>query len=289
MTTTAPHPSSDHKLPSLLEEPPAPVPAPVAAPRSPRASLAALRERLVRHKRVVTALAVLLAIGAGVGLYFALRPVPQPDFLEDDFDLGLDYALLTNDFNSLSLEERDQIFTEIISRLKSMPSGDSALMAAFAATLDAKARAQMMKNVSQYMIDTWDKYAVAYDDVAADERSEFLDQTFVEFTKKFEGLAGETSNKSDEQRLEEVRKQADRDRKNVESGKFNPPAQALGRVFEFMNFEVGGHASPQQRSRGQLMMRDMMRHFRGGDVNGEGKPATPARGDKPAEAPAGPR
>jgi len=289
MTTAPP---TEPKLPSLLEDlhvatdrAGAPgASAPLASPS--RDAVARLGNRLRRHKRFAAALAVLLAIGGGVGLYFALRPTPQPDFLDDEMDLVLDYALLNDDFNNLPLDERLKLITDLVDRLKNLSSGDSAMMAAFAATIEEKARKQLTENISRLAIDIWDKYAVAYDGVTSENRGEYLDETFVEFTKMMEAIAGEQSKKSDEERLAEVKRQTERDRAAIESGKFNPPAQALGRVFEFMNFEVGGNASPQQRSRGQLMMRDMMRHFRGEDVNAEAKPAKPV--EAPAEKPAEP-
>jgi hypothetical protein len=296
-TATQPTPTrapgaSGPALPSLLDEP-APGPAASApAPQGPGYSPSrAAGERVLaavgRNRGPVIVACVLLLIGAGVGLFFALRPVPQPDFLDDDMDLVLNYALLTDDFNHLPLDERLKLISELIERLKNLSSGDSAMMAAFAATIEEKARKQLVTNMSHLAIDVWDKYAVKYDGVTPEDRGQYLDETFVEFTKMMESLAGEQSTKSDEQRLEEVRRQAERDRKNIETGKFTPPAQALGRMFEFMNFEVGGNASPQQRSRGQLMMRDMMRHFRGEDVNGESKPATPSSGAPAEGGPAG--
>jgi hypothetical protein len=53
-----------------------------------------------------------------------------------------------------------------------------------------------------------------------------------------------------------------------------PPGEALGRVFEFMNNNVGSHATPEQRTRGLQMMRDMTRMFRGQDI-ATGKPLGP--------------
>jgi hypothetical protein len=45
-----------------------------------------------------------------------------------------------------------------------------------------------------------------------------------------------------------------------------PSGEQLGEIFTFMNFTVGSHATTQQRNRGQQMMRDMTRHFRGRDT-----------------------
>jgi hypothetical protein len=97
------------------------------------------------------------------------------------------------------------------------------------------------------------------------DRSAFMDQTFLEFIHTMEAVSGETDQKSDSERLAEVRRQAKRDQEEMTSGRFQPPAKAMGRFVGIMRNNVGEHATPAQRARGQLLMRDMVRHFRGQD------------------------
>src|SRR5207253_445033 len=123
----------------------------------------------------------------------------------------------------------------------------------FASGIGGAARRQLEENASRLAIDMWDKYAIDYDKVAEGDREHFIEQTFVDFTKTMEGVAGRPRDISDEDRINEARTQAKRDRealaKNPERA---PDGKALGAVFGFMNNNVGSHASPQQQQRGQL-------------------------------------
>ena len=62
-----------------------------------------------------------------------------------------------------------------------------------------------------------------------------------------------------------------KDEERLRSGKDQPPARMLGRMFTFMRDNVGPHASVQQQTRGQQMMRDMVRRFRGEDLSTGGR------------------
>jgi hypothetical protein len=228
----------------------------------------AKRPRALLMLRVGIGVAV---IGMGVGSYFALRPVPQPDYMTDGMDDIFNYTLLTDEFNNLPIEERMKLIGQLVKRLKSMSGGDSMLMASFAAGIAGSARKQIEENVSLLAVDMWDKYAKDYTKVPDSERTEYLEATFVEFTKTFEALLGDVNEKSDEQRLADVRKQSDRDRKRMADPNRQPRGEELSNTFRFLDSNVGGNASPEQRSRGAVMLRDMARHFRGQDVS-TGKP-----------------
>ncbi len=199
-----------------------------------------------------------------VGGYFLLRPKPQPDYLDSGMDEILDYTLLTDEFNKLPLKERLALISQLVTRLKGMDSGDSALMAAFAAGIAGSARDQLMSNVSHLAIDIWDTYAVRYDQVPEEERSKYIEDAFLDFTKSMESVAGVQSSMSDAERLERARRDAKRDAEAVRSGK-GPSGDQMGRMFTFMRNDVGSNATAHQRARGAVLMRDMMRHFRGDD------------------------
>ncbi len=211
------------------------------------------------------------AIGLALGLYFWLRPTPQPDYMADPLNMVFDYTFLTDDFNNLPWQERLKLLNDLVSRMRSMDSDDSLLLAAFAAGIQGSAREQLEKNVSKLAIDMWDSRAKDYAIVPEDQREEYLEQTFLELTKVMESFGGRPSDKSDEERLEDVRRQAQRDRENIRNSGEQIDGRFLGRAFDVMNRNVGGNASPQQRVRGQQMMRDMARHFRGQDIS-TGKP-----------------
>jgi len=267
-------------MPSLLdsiEEPARPARVPwrlrVRARASARwAGLKSDPARWERFKRWAVVAGSAGAIGLGVGLYFWLRPVPQPDYLNDGMDDVLNYTLLTDEFNRLPVEERLKLIGDLIARFRSMSSTDSVLMASFAAGIAGAARDQIVENGSRLAVDVWDKYAADYSKVPEKDRDKYLDQSFVEFTKMMESLGGKPRDISDEERLAEGRRQAQRDLEAMRSGERGPRNEEMGRMFTFMNRDVGQHASGSQRVRGQQMMRDMTRRLRGLDVS-TGKPS----------------
>ncbi|MBL8761307.1 MAG: hypothetical protein JNL50_08405, partial [Phycisphaerae bacterium] len=252
-------------MPSLLEDVAA---APAAKVKKPglvaraRASLGARFDRWwspidadpARRKRWIVGSRVALGalvLGLGVGGYLAFRPVPQPDYLDDPLNDVLGFTLLTDEFNKLPVEKRLELIGQLVQRFRSMDAGDSVLMASFAAGIAGTARDQLMENGSRLAVDTWDKFAVDYAKVPDERRGEYLDQTFVDFTKMMETLAGQPRDVSDEERLAEGRRQAQRDIERIKENPDRAPSgEMAGRMFQFMNEGVGKHASAQQRVRG---------------------------------------
>lgn len=208
------------------------------------------------------------AVLVAAGLFFWLRPTPQPDYLSDPLDDIFDYTLLTDDFNKLPIEERLALISQLVKRMRDMDAGDSILLASFASGIAGAARQQIEENGSRLAVDMWDKYAKDYANVPEEQRSQFLDQTFVDFTKTMEALAGQQRDISDADRINEARQNANDGRRQMREAPAErlPGSEILGRGFEFVNNNVGSHATPEQRGRGQQMLRDMSRHFRGQDI-----------------------
>ncbi len=253
-------------LGSLLDEQVLATPA-----RPPRRRLAppsALRAAGVRAwarpavRRVITGV-MGVSIGLGiVGAYLVLRPVPQPDYDADAIDRLFDYTLLTDEFNRLSVDERLALLSQLRERLEGMGGNDSVLLAAFAARIKGELREQLMENVSRLGIDLADMYAVGYDPRAAPTaREAFLEASFVDLHKRMEALGGSTREMSDEERLAEGQRQAERDLEVIESGAIS--GRQAGEIFAFMNDVVGQHASAHERARTSVFMRDMSRMLRG--------------------------
>lgn len=211
------------------------------------------------------------AICIALGSYFLFRPMPQPDYRHGSLRKVFSYTLLTDQFNNLPIEKRLELIGQLVQRMKSLSAGDSALMAAFAAGIAGKAREQIEQNASRLAIDLWDKYAAeytaGYDKLSAADRAALLDKTFLDFVHTMQAIGGEPDNKSDAALLEEAHRQAKRDMEAMGTGKV--PSQAVGRMFSVMRNNVGDHATPTQRARGQLLMRDMVRHMRGEDGGGK--------------------
>ncbi|MDX2130734.1 MAG: hypothetical protein SFY69_01620 [Planctomycetota bacterium] len=222
------------------------------------------RRRTIRRLGAFGAGAALLL---GVGLYFVLRPTPRPDYLNDPLDDVFNYTLLTDDFNSLPVEQRLALIGQLVQRLKGMDAGDNVLLASFAAGIAGAARDQIEENASRLVLDVWDRHAAGYEDVPLEERELYLESAFIDMAETIEAITGQVRDVSDAERINEVRRQAARDRENLREGNNVPPPEAIGRMAAFMNSRVGGHANPAQRARGTQMLRDMTRHFRGQDIS----------------------
>jgi hypothetical protein len=206
-----------------------------------------------------------LLIALAIGGYVLLRPVPQPDYRRDSLRKVFNYTLLTDEFNRLPVERRMELIGQLVQRLKGMSAGDSVILAAFASGIAGEARQQIEENVSRLAIDLWDRNALKYQHVSPENRGAFLDGAVVEFIRMMEAMGGEPSGKSDSDILAEIRRQTQRDKEAFRAGKGVPPPRALARMIQILDGNVGGHATNAQRARGQVMMQDMMRHFRNGD------------------------
>jgi hypothetical protein len=216
-----------------------------------------------RNTRIGTAIA---ALALGVGLFLILRPAPQPDYLDDGLDDVLDFTLLQDEFNNLPIEERMKLMKQLIERFKSMDGGDSVLMASFAAGIAGSARQQMMENASRLAVDLFDSYAQKYTGVADGDKGKFLDDTFVQFTKQMDDVLGNNREVPDEKRLADGREAAKRELDYIQNRSKNPNenGREVGEVLSFLKDGVGKNATPQQRGRVTVLMRDMTKRMRSG-------------------------
>lgn len=237
-------------------------------------SLWADPRRRDRAQAVVFASLVMLLIAGGIGAYFTFRDKPQPDYLTSDIDDILDYTILSDEFNRLSIEKRMALLGQLVTRLKKLDSGDSEMLAAFAAGIKGEIRRQLEENISRLAIDAWDQKAATYEklgkDASAEDRKKFLENTLMDFEKMMEAVGGRVRDISDEDRLARAHKNSKRDYESFKEGK-RPGNNEMGQFVGFMNTRMASHASPAQRARGAGMMRDMTRVFRGQDP-ATGKP-----------------
>lgn len=212
---------------------------------------------------------ITLGVMALAGLVVAvalLLPMGKPDYQKGRMDRVFTYTLLTDQFNDLPIEERLRLIGMLRERLESMSSGDSKLLVAFAAGIAGAAREQLQENVSRLLIDTWDMYASDYVSVPEEERGQYIDDAAIALHKLMDTLGGSTREMSDGERLDEMRQQAARDMETMRDPENRPDSQQAAWLFKFMNSDVGGHATAQQRLRGQQMWRDMTRRLRGQDL-----------------------
>lgn len=236
-----------------------------------------------KQRRIAGILTGVAAIGVAVGTYFVFRPMPKPDFSTANVDVLFNYTLLTDEFNKLPIEQRLELIGELVQRLKSIDADQSLLMAAFAAQISGEVRTQFEKNASLLAVDLFDQYAEDYNTGASPEdRDAYVENTFIEFQKTLEKIAGEERNVSDEERLIEGRRQAQRDLEFVQSGRM--PLENTVRMITFLNNGVGQHASGHQKIRINGMISQMVKTLREGEVPPEPeKPEQRRRREQPAQ------
>lgn len=218
--------------------------------------------------------AALALVGAGWGVAAGWKwmfPRATPNVAEGEIEDILDFTLMSDRFNQLSVKERLDLIKQLVTRLKGMSSDDSAMMAAFAAGISGKAREQMQENVEQLVVDVWAQYADNYRRVPPGDREAFLDGAFVEFTKMMEDIGGVESTKKDGDRIKDAKNQAKRDQDRMKQNDPGLTSERARGFFGFMTERGLGRTSPEQRYQMQNFQRDMVRHLRGQDLN-TGKP-----------------
>lgn len=249
------------------------------------------------RRGAISALAVMLCASAAMA-YVSLRTRPVPDVFAADLTDVLDYTLVSDDFNKLPVKERLRLLQDFMRRLRAMDSGDSAAMAAFAAGITGKARAQLQKNAERLAVDLWDDFAKDYTKVDPADKDAYLNQAAIDFTKMMESLAGVERDIDDDKRLKEMQRQAKRDEQQMPgAGRAVDPA-AVGAFLGLIDRVGQGNTSPTQRDRMAEFGRDMTRHLRGYEDKREApkpkadpqdadkkKPRKPGEPDGPATPP----
>jgi hypothetical protein len=221
-----------------------------------------------KRGKLVAAIAIPLILIGGGAAYWQWGLVHQPDYENDGLDMVLDFTLLTDDFNKLPVKERLALIQQLVDRMKNMQGGDSAMMAAFAAGIAGKAREQLMENGSKLAIDMFDQYAAGYKDVPEREREKYIEDSLIDIIETVESLGrgGVPRDVPREERLAEMKRNAQRDQDRMSRGSAAQAGEMTARVFGFMQQNVGVNATPVERARGTLMMRDMTRYLRGQDL-----------------------
>ncbi len=207
------------------------------------------------------------AVAVALSLWLWLRPMPTPDYGTGRIDSLMNFTMLRDEFNRLSIDERLKLLGQLRDRLSGLTAGESVLLAAFAGGIMDQAREQLAENASRLAIDMWDQYASDYQYVTEEDQGQFLDATLVSFVRSMETLSGQASDKSDSEILSDAKTQARDDLEQMQSGN-GAPAGAMGMMYSVMRNDVEVHASAPQRVRGQQMMLDMVRRLRGTDGGG---------------------
>jgi hypothetical protein len=245
-----------------------------AAPAVPAERWAERADRVLRRALRSRGLWAVVAAGGAVlaswgvsSSWRTLFPRATPNVAEGDIEDALDFALLSGDFNRLSVDERLRIVRELLGRMRSGSADDSALVAAFAAGISGAAREQLRTNAEQLFVDVWADYAVRYTAVSAKDREKFLEEAFASFSELGEELSGVSSGRNAEERLKDAKEDAQRDQQRLRGEDRGLSAERAGRFFGFMTGRGLGKTTPAQRDSMQRMQRDMVRYLRGQDLD----------------------
>ncbi len=151
------------------------------------------------------ALLSVLLVGAAVWWWMAVRVRKPPSIFDSPVDDTLGYLAL-KDFSRLPVDQRVQFMLDFAKRFRGMQPGESAAAASFLAGLAGPAREQLRENVRDLMKDVLAEGAEGYMALPENQRGPYIDAWLVKWQRTAEiGLAGKPSDKTDEQRLADMR------------------------------------------------------------------------------------
>jgi hypothetical protein len=266
----------DMKFQSLLTpEEAAGAPAP-AKPAPARHGLVHRLRNDQRLGRILGGALALAGVVAGASVAWSeLRPINPPDVFADPFKDVLGFALLDKDFNRLPIEERIRLLQEMAEKIRGLSSGDSAMMAAFAAGITGKAREQLEANLRTLMVDLVDKFALEYAQSTEADREKAMEQCLLEMFELTNTLRMDEAKPTDDtpaENLAEVRESASARAERMKGeGKSQVDSGDVAGVFQWVQSDVSKYSEPNERARTTRFMRDAVRYMRGQDIN-TGKP-----------------
>lgn len=219
-----------------------------------------------RRREVLGSLLIILLCGLVAFLlwwWYVIRWQAPPSIFDSPVQNVLGY-LAMDDFSQLPLEERVQFLLEFSDRFRGMEQSESATMAAFLAGISGPVRETATENVRKLAKDILAEGASDYVNIPFAERGEFLDAWVIRWTKVGERMAmGEERGKTDEERVSDMRNQAQRDntRKRDESRIPDLTAVSAVRFMDFWSSEVESTASPREQGQIVVFMTDLRKHL----------------------------
>ena len=219
-----------------------------------------------RRKEFLSGLGVVLlcaAVAFFMWWWYVVRWQAPPSIFGSPVQNVLGY-LAMDDFSQLPLEERVRFLMEFSDRFRDMEQSESATMAAFLAGISGPVRETATNNVRVLAKDILMDGASDYVNLPFSERSEFLDDWVVRWTKVGERMAlGEQREKTDEERVSEMKSQAERDstRELDESRIPDLTAVSAVRFMDFWAQDVESTASPREQGQIVVFMTDLRKHL----------------------------
>ncbi|MAJ46083.1 MAG: hypothetical protein CBC35_02135 [Planctomycetes bacterium TMED75] len=219
-----------------------------------------------RRKEFFSGLLVILLCGAVAFFmwwWYVVRWQAPPSIFNSPVQNVLGY-LAMDDFSQLPLEERVRFLMEFSDRFRDMEQSESATMAAFLAGISGPVRETATNNVRVLAKDILMDGASDYVNLPFSERADFLDAWVVRWTKVGERMAlGEERETSDEDRVSDMKSQAERDstRELDESRIPDLTAVSAVRFMDFWSSDVESTASPREQGQIVVFMTDLRKHL----------------------------
>jgi hypothetical protein len=215
----------------------------------------------------VGALALAGLLGYGVYWWVEVRFRPPPSIFDSPVDDVLGYFAL-DDFSQLPVEERIRFLRELADRFRGMDQADSATMAAFLAGLAGPAREQATQNARVLAKDILAQGADDYFKLPESERGKYIDEWMVKWIKTGERIAtGKDSEKSDDERLKDLRAQGERGRERAAE---RPPERMPSltddgamRFLDFWESDVEKASTPREQGQIVRFLGDVRKRFGG--------------------------
>ena len=202
----------------------------------------------------IAALAAIVAcVSYGVYWWMEIRFRSPPSIFDAPVDVVIGYFAL-DDFSQLPIEGRIRFLLELADRFRGMGQAESATMAAFIAGISGPAREQATQNARVLAKDILAQGASGYFDVPASQRDKYIDDWIIEWSKKGERIAkGKEDDKSDDERLADIRSQNERQRNRVRSEDQMPSLTEDGamRFLDFWASDVEKASTPKEQ--GQIV------------------------------------
>jgi hypothetical protein len=210
---------------------------------------------------------VLALVGYGVYWWAEVRFRTPPSIFDSPVDDVLGYFAM-DDFSKLPVEERIRFLRDLADRFRGMGQAESATMAAFLAGLAGPAREQATQNARLLAKDVLAQGANEYFSLPESERGKFIDDWMVKWLKTGERIAtGQDSEKSDSERLAEIRSEGARGRERAA----NRPQDRMPsltndgamRFLDFWESDVEKASTPKEQGQIVRFLGDVRKRFGG--------------------------
>ena len=221
-----------------------------------------------RRRGFVVVIAAVAAFGlaAGAWAWWSSRWQPPPSIFDTPVDDVLGY-LAIDDFNRLPLEERVRFMIDFANRFRGLEQSESAVMAAFMAGLTGKAKEQLRQNARTLAKDILAEGAATYVNLPDKERGAFIDEWLVRWSKVGEEIAmGEPRQRSDEDRIEEFRREARRGQERQAERSIDISLTEVGaaRFLDLWQSDIEKAATPREQGQITRFMVDVRKRLTGG-------------------------